>query len=60
MEKKFYSVSEVQEEVFSGTLTRPTILKLIKNGEIPSIRVGKKTLIPGAWARKILQQAAEG
>ena len=60
MEKNFYTVSEVQKEVFGNTITRPTILKSIKTGEIPSIRVGKKTLIPGAWARRIMQQAAEG
>ena len=60
MEKNFFTIAEVQKEVFSNTITRPTILKLVKNGEIPSVQLGKKTLIPGSWARKILRQAAEG
>ena len=43
VEKMFYTVKEVVE--ITG-LSMPTVLKLLKEGEIPSKRLGRTWLIP--------------
>ena len=51
MEKRMYSVGEFVE--ISG-LSRNGVYKLVKSGDIPSVRIGKRILIQKASADALL------
>jgi excisionase family DNA binding protein len=56
MEKKLFTVEEAQSAL-NGTLSRPYLYRLVKTQQIPSIRIGRKVLIKGAWIQAILSEA---
>lgn len=53
-ERNFLTVSELSDLVFDGHICVTTINTMIKNGKIPSERLGRKNLVPVSFCRKIL------
>ena len=53
MEKQFYSVAEIM--TIMG-LSRTLAYRLIGENEIPSIRLGRKVIIPGWFVRKLSEE----
>ncbi|WP_196600382.1 hypothetical protein [Pectinatus frisingensis] len=58
-EKKvnFYTVNQVYDKVFQGTLSKTTIHHMIKQGKIPSVEFVRKKLIPAYWVEKCIAKA---
>lgn len=48
MSKNFYNVKEFYE-ILAGTTCLTNIYKQIKDGNIPAVYIGNRTLIPGYW-----------
>lgn len=44
--KLFYSVNEVRDCVYSGCVSRSTLLKMIHKDIIPSVRIMSRIFIP--------------
>ena len=53
--RNFLTVAEVADVIFDGHLSITTINTMIKQGKIPSEKLGRKNLIPVAFARKMLE-----
>lgn len=53
--RNFLTVAEVADVIFDGHLSITTINTMIKPGKIPSEKLGRKNLIPVAFARKMLE-----
>lgn len=53
--RNFLTAAEVADVVFDGHLSITTINTMIKRGKIPSEKLGRKNLIPVAFARKMLE-----
>lgn len=51
--KLFYTVDELHN-LMTDTVSKATIYYLIKQGKIPSKRLGEKPLIPAAWVDDFL------
>ncbi|GEM_PF-811641 len=47
--KLFYSVNEVRDCVYSGCVSRSTLLKMIHKDIIPSVRIMSRIFIPRWW-----------
>ena len=58
-QQKLYTVREAMAMV---PLSRTRFYIGLNNGDIPSVRIGRKILIPAAWVAKLasLPEAAEG
>ena len=50
--KLYYSVNEVRECVYSGCVSRSTLLKMIHSNMIPSVRIMSRIFIPQWWVLK--------
>ena len=57
MEKNFYTPEDVRQEVFSNQISTGTLLTMLHNKEIPSIRMRRRFYIPGYWVRQQLDIA---
>lgn len=55
--KNFYTVKEVYDIVFGGSLSKTTIHQLIKTGKIPAVEFMTKKLIPAYWVDECLSKA---
>ena len=55
MSKNFYSVQEVCD-IFGNVMCRGTIYGLVRRGEIPSARIGKKVIVPAYWVDEFLKK----
>ncbi len=53
----YYTVGQVYELVFSQLISKTTIHKLIRKGEIPSENFLQKKLIPAWWVEQQIQKA---
>ncbi len=56
-ERKFFTVSQLIEYFGNGVISRGTIYLMIKKGEIPTVRIGERILIPAAWVEKFMSNA---
>ncbi|MBQ9698793.1 MAG: hypothetical protein IJV46_09650 [Acidaminococcaceae bacterium] len=52
--KKFYQVKEVRQIVFNNQISLGTIMNLVHKGEIPTIRMMSRYLIPAYWVEQQL------
>ena len=52
--KKWYSISEVQQDLFDGAISKTTLLKRVADGQIPSLRFANKIFVPAYWVEKQL------
>ena len=57
MGKNFYTPEDVRHEVFSDQISTGTLLTMLHNKEIPSIRMRRRFYIPGYWVRQQLDIA---
>ncbi len=55
--KLFYSVNEVRDCVYSGCVSRSTLLKMIHKDIIPSVRIMSRIFIPRWWVIKQINLA---
>lgn len=53
MNKKFYTVKEFHSEI-GGVVTKSQIYRLIKQGEIPTRRIGSKLVLSAEWVNDFL------
>lgn len=58
-ERKFFTVSQLIEYFGNGVISRGTIYLMIKKGEIPTVRIGERILIPATWVEQFMLNAAK-
>lgn len=51
--RPFYTVKQFHEEAVDKELSLNGIYIAVRKGEIPSKRIGKKILIPGAYVKSL-------
>ena len=56
MSKIAYSVKELSE---IGCGSESHIRRMIKSGQIPSVRLGERELVPAFWVQKTFQNQPE-
>jgi len=52
--KKWFSIKEIQEDLFDGAISKTTLLKRVADGQIPSIRFANKIFVPAYWVKQQL------
>jgi excisionase family DNA binding protein len=57
-EKRFYTVQEFHDEL-GGIITRAQIYTMIKEGEIPVRRIGRKIVMPASWVEEYVNRPCE-
>ena len=58
-ERKFFTVSQLIEYFGNSVISRGTIYLMIKKGEIPTVRIGERILIPATWVEQFMLNAAK-
>lgn len=58
-ERKFFTVSQLIEYFGNGVISRGTIYLMVKKGEIPTVRIGERILIPATWVEQFMLNAAK-
>ena len=58
-ERKFFTVSQLIEYFGNGVISRGTIYLMVKKGEIPTVRLGERILIPATWVEQFMLNAAK-
>lgn len=58
-ERKFFTVSQLIEYFGNGVISRGSIYLMIKKGEIPTVRIGERILIPSTWVEQFMLNAAK-
>ncbi|WP_418627482.1 hypothetical protein [Anaerosinus sp.] len=53
----FYTVNQVHQLVFQGSLSKTTIHHMIRQGKIPTVEFMTKKLIPAFWVDECLAKA---
>ena len=53
-EKKFYELDELRVEVFQNKISRAHIYNMVKKGDIPAVKVGRRLLVPSWYVNKLL------
>ncbi len=56
-ERKFFTVSQLVEYLGQGVISRGTIYLMIKKGDIPTVRIGERILIPASWVDQFINNA---
>lgn len=56
-ERKFFTVSQLVGYLGDGVISRWTIYLMIKKGEIPTVRIGERILIPASWVDQFINNA---
>lgn len=56
-ERKFFTVSQLIEYFGNGVISRGSIYLMIKKGEIPTVRIGERILIPATWVEQFMLNA---
>lgn len=52
--RKFWSPDQIRHEIFLDEISKSTIMNMLRKGQIPSIRMGKRWFIPSAWVEEQL------
>lgn len=58
-ERKFFTVSQLVEYFGNGVISRGSIYLMIKRGEIPTVRICERILIPASWVDQFIENANE-
>lgn len=56
MVKSFFDLKELQDDIFSGLISRAYIYALVRNGKIRTVRIGKRILVPAAEVDRIVKE----
>ena len=54
--RRFYTVKEFHTEL-GGIVSKAMVYKMIANGIIPTLKIGRKIAIPVAWAQDYIDQS---
>lgn len=57
--RKFWTPDQIRHEIFLDELSKSTILKMLRRGQIPSIRMGNRWFIPDSWVQAHLLDPIE-
>ncbi len=55
-QRNYITTQELRDCVYDGQISLSTINRLIRAGEIPTQKMGRKNLIPVAWAQSQLEK----
>ena len=55
MKRGTYTVDETVERLGPNGPARATVYKAVHDGQIPSIKIGNRLLIPAAWLDRVLE-----
>ena len=56
-ERKFFTVSQLVDYFGNGVISRGSVYLMIKKGDIPTVRIGERILIPASWVEQFLANA---
>ena len=56
-ERKFFTVSQLVDYFGNGVISRSSVYLMIKKGEIPTVRIGERILIPASWVEQFVANA---
>lgn len=56
-DKVYYTLEEVRNLIFSQKISKSTIRKLAITGQIPTVRIFSKRLVPVWWVTEALANA---
>lgn len=54
--KNFYDLDELRKEVFQGKISKAHIYNMANRGEIPTVKIGRRLLVPSWYIQKILNK----
>ena len=54
-ERNFYDLSQLRKEVFNDLVSQAAIYQAIREGRIPSVRFGRRILVPASWIKQFTQ-----
>lgn len=49
----FYSLEELRNEIFNGKISKAAIYMAAKKGDIPTINIGRRILVPAEYVARI-------
>lgn len=55
--RKFYTVSQLAEYLGENVISKGAVYSMIKKGEIPSMQLGDRILIPAQWVENFMETA---
>lgn len=55
--RKFYTVSQLAEYLGDDVISKGAVYSMIKKGEIPSMQLGDRILIPAQWVDNFMETA---
>lgn len=56
-ERKFFTVSQLVDYFGNGVISRGSVYLMLKKGEIPTVRIGERILIPASWVEQFVANA---
>ena len=56
-ERKFFTVSQLVDYFGNGVISRGSVYLMIKKGDIPTVRIGERILIPASWVEQFVANA---
>lgn len=56
-ERKFFTVAQLIEYLGNGVISKGSIYLMIRKGEIPTVRIGERILIPATWVEQFMLNA---
>ena len=56
-ERKFFTVAQLVEYFGNGVISRCSVYAMIKKGDIPTVRIGERILIPASWVEQFVTNA---
>lgn len=56
-ERKFFTVAQLIEYLGNGVISKGSIYMMIRKGEIPTVRIGERILIPATWVEQFMLNA---
>ena len=56
-ERKFFTVSQLVDYFGNGVISRGSVYLMIKKGDIPTVRIGERILIPASWVEQFIANA---
>lgn len=55
--RKFYTVAQLTEYFGDEVISKGAVYSMIKKGEIPSVQLGERILIPAQWVEDFMENA---
>ena len=55
--KLYFTVKDIRQILFSNQISKATIMTMIKNDEIPTLRLRRRYLVPRWWVELQVEKA---